>query len=98
MGQTSRDAGEHEAVVDVLEHAAVLGRQQVVDEFGYVAPTASEAHVAQASRDFDNGAGLVITCADAVRDSGDSLVGEERGDLFPVHAGLGNEIDLWLGE
>jgi hypothetical protein len=50
-----------------------------------VAATASKAHVAEASGDLDDGLGLGLTRADAVRDWGQLFVEEKGGYLFPIN-------------
>ena len=97
MREAARDAGYHEAVVDVLEDGAVLGREQVVDEVLDVAPSAREAHVAEPRGGFDYRVGVVESSADAPVHTRQPLIGQERGYLIPVNGRLAHEIDIGFG-
>ena len=87
VGKAPGDAGDYEPIVDVLEDAAIPLGQQVGDEVLDVPAAPSEAHVAEPGRDLHYGGGLVPARPYAFRDPRQVLVGQQLGDLLPVHAG-----------
>ena len=58
----------------------------------YVAPPASEAHVAKARGHLDDRVGVIRPGPDTVRDRREVFVGEESCDLLPIDGGSAHQV------